>query len=46
MPIEGQEPLPMALGRRLVIAPALRKGNTVMYARVDLDLPGDTGLCE
>jgi hypothetical protein len=44
--IEGQEPLPMALGRRLVIAPTLRKGEAVRHARVELDRTGHTGLGE
>ena len=35
----------MALCRRLVIAPALRKGEAVMHARVHLDLTGHAGLC-
>src|SRR5215218_9907818 len=45
-PIEGQEPLPMALCRQLVIAPALRKGKPVMHARIQLDLPGHASLGE
>jgi hypothetical protein len=44
--IEGQEPLPMALGRRLVIAPTLRKGEAVMHASVQLDLTSPASLCE
>jgi hypothetical protein len=36
----------MALGRRLVIAPTLRKGEPVMHARVHLDLTSHTGLVE
>src|SRR4029450_977587 len=45
-PIERQEPLPMALCRRLVIAPALWKGEAVMYLRVHFDLTGHTNLFE
>ena len=36
----------MALCRRLVIAPTLRKGEAVMHARVQLDLASHAGLCE
>jgi hypothetical protein len=33
----------MPLCRRLVIAPALRKGEAVMHPRIELDLPGHAG---
>jgi hypothetical protein len=36
----------MALGRRLVVAPALWKGEAVVHARIRLDLTGHAGLCE
>src|SRR6267143_5673367 len=45
-PIERQEPLPVALGRRLVIAPALWKGEAVMHLGVHFDLTGNACLFE
>src|SRR5215471_9592970 len=45
-PIERQEPLPVALCRRLVIAPALWKGEAVMHPGVHFDLTGNTCPCE
>jgi hypothetical protein len=36
----------MALCRRLVVAPALWKGEAVMHARVQLDLTRHAGLLE
>ena len=42
--IEGQEPLPMALGRRLVIAPTPRKSEAVRHARVESSIAPATGL--
>src|SRR5215510_7439097 len=45
-PIERQEPLPMALCRRLAIAPALWKGEAMMHLMVHFDLTGHTCLFE
>src|SRR5439155_3369809 len=45
-PIERQEPLPVALCSRLVIAPALWKGEAVMHPGVHFDLTGNTCLFE
>src|SRR5262245_30650575 len=39
-PIQRQEPLPVALCCRLVIAPSLRNGEAVMYLRVHFNLTG------
>src|SRR5215475_2024361 len=43
-PIEGDQPLPMPLRRRLVVDLALRKGKAVMYPGIDLEFTGTTGL--
>jgi hypothetical protein len=37
-PIERDQPLPVPLGSGLVVAPALREGEAVMDAHVDLEL--------
>src|SRR5579863_6195904 len=44
--VEGDEPLPMALGGGLVPTPALGKSETVMHAGIELDLAGAAGAGE
>src|SRR3954454_11382964 len=44
--VERDEALPVPFRRRLVVAPALRKGEAVMDARIELDLAGHAGFFE
>src|SRR5262249_9498724 len=44
--IERDEPLPMPLGRGLVVAPALREGEAVMDTGMELDLARGARLLE
>jgi hypothetical protein len=41
--VECNQPLPVPLGGRFVVAPALREGEAVMDAGVEFDLTGGAG---
>jgi hypothetical protein len=42
-PVKRDQPLPVPLGGRLVVAPAPREGETVMDAGIEFDLTGGAG---
>src|SRR5882724_13307612 len=45
-PVERDQAFPVALGGRLVVAPALREGETVMDTHLDFELAGIARLVE
>ena len=42
-PVKRDQPLPVALGGRLVVTPTLRKRETVMNSWIEFDLTGGAG---